>query len=376
MILKPQNSFKSPNETEKKYWSLQNIFSSPYRIGKLIGGQTTRLAIHFFDAGYDFVRYLRYSNSFFYSTDDPKKLEAMLFFYYHKIEKALSLPVVKPVFGLGYIETTLKLVKKWVRLTGDLDAVVFRGAYSALVSYKNSVGPLLQKEYPNIFSQLEKLIVEYARSDLELNFGGTIEITNENLTQNWQALNFGDLIQQRHSVRVFTERHIPDEILSNAVRLAQYTPSVCNRQCWHVHVFSSPIDKTRVLQYQNGNEGFGHLADRIILITADLRSFLSSGERHQASVDSGMFAMSLILVFQSQGIASCCLNLCLSAHKEIALRKTTKLSKWEKPIMLIAIGYPPENLKVAFSARKLPESVVSFRDLHLGIPIQGEQRKG
>lgn len=374
--MKSQNSTISTIETEKKNPSLQNIFSWPYRIVKQIGGQSNRLATHFFDTGYDLVRYLRYSNSFFYSTDDPKKLEAMLFFYYHKIEKGLSLPVVKPLFGLGYIETTLKLVEKWVKLTGDMDAIVFRGAYSALVSYKNTVGPVLQKEHQNIYSRLEKLIVDYKRPSMELSIGGTIEISKKDFPGNDHTLDFADLIQQRHSVRVFIERHIPDEAIFVAVRLAQHTPSVCNRQCWHVHVFSSLVDKTRVLQHQNGNEGFGHLADRVLLITADLRSFLSSGERNQASVDSGMFAMSLILAFESQGISSCCLNLCLSARKEIAFRKTTKLPKWEKPIMLIAIGYPPESLKVAVSARKSPEAVVSFREFPLEIPLFDEQRKG
>jgi len=332
-------------------------------MGKNFAVQVSRVANHIIDAGYDLVRYMRYSSSIHYSSHDTKKLEASLFFYSHKIEKALSLLIVKPLFGLGYIETTLNLVEQWVHLTGDLDAVVFRAAYSALVSYKNHVGPELQKSNPEIYARLEQFIVENARPDIDLSMGGTKVIRNDNLTTNSRILKFEDLMRQRHSVRVFTEKHISDEEISNAVRLAQHTPSVCNRQCWQVHVFTSDTDKTKILQHQNGHHGFGHLADRVLLISADLRTFFTSGERHEASVDSGMFAMSLILSFEAMGIASCCLNLCLDAGQENAFRKAAILPKWEKPIMLIAIGYPPKSLKVAVSARKSVESLLSFRDL-------------
>ena len=147
---------------------------------------------------------------------------------------------------------------------------------------------------------------------------------------------------------------------THAVRLAQHTPSVCNRQCWQVHVFTSDTDKRKILQHQNGHQGFGHLADRVLIISADLRSFFTSGERQQASVDSGMFAMSLILSFEAMGIASCCLNLCLNAGQENTLRKAAHLPKWEKPIMMIVIGYPPKSLKVAVSARKSVEVSIKF----------------
>ena len=362
--MKPQNTFISPSKDGRNKRSLRYILSWPYRMGKRFAIQISRVAIHIIDAGYDLVRYIRYSSSIHYSSRDLKKLEASLFFYYHKIEKALSLLVVKPLFGLGYIEKTIELAEQWVYLTGDFDAVVFRGAYAALISYKNHVGGELQKSRPRIYERLEHFIVENARPDVDLSMGGTMTISNDELTTNCRSLNFEDLIKQRHSVRVFTEKHIPDEDINNAIRLAQHTPSVCNRQCWQVHVFTSENDKTKILQHQSGNLGFGNQADRVLLLSADLRSFFTSGERQQASVDMGMFAMSLILSFEAMGIASCCLNLCLSAGKENSLRKAALLPKWEKPIMLIVIGYPPKSLKVAVSARKSTESLLSFRELN------------
>jgi nitroreductase len=333
------------------------------RVLKLTKQLVSQLIFHSLDASYDLFRYLRYSNSFLYSSDNRQKLESLLFFYYHKIEKGLAMPTVKPLFGLGYIETTLELAEKWVQRTSDQEAVVFRGAYAALADYQKHVAKLLSQARPDIVRHLDQFLTDYAQPDQDLSCGGTITISKKEKSETCQSMNFERFVYQRHSVRSFVERHIPDTAIVHAVKLAQRTPSVCNRQCWRVHIFTSPADKARILQHQNGNEGFGHLADRVLLITADLRSFLSSGERHQASVESGMFAMTLILAFEAQGIASCCLNLCLSAFGEIALRRESRISEWEIPIMLIVIGYPPESLQVAISARKSTESMLTFHNL-------------
>ena len=339
------------------------ILAGPVRFLKLGRRLVFQLLLHSLDAFYDLFRYLRYSNSFNYSPSDRQKLESLLFFYYHKIEKALALPEVKPLFGLGYIETTLDLAERWAQLTCDLKAVVFRGAYAALSSYREHVAQPLSQARPDVAHRLDQFLADYAQPDQDPNLGGTVTISQEEVHETCQSMNFERFVCRRHSVRNFIERHIPDSAIVQAVKLAQRTPSVCNRQCWRVHVFTSPADKARVLQHQNGNEGFGHLADRVLLITADLRSFISSGERNQAFTDAGMFAMTLILAFEAQGIASCCLNLSISAFKDIALHRACGIPEWEIPIMMIVIGYPPESLQVAVSVRKPTESVLSFRDL-------------
>ena len=83
--------------------------------------------------------------------------------------------------------------------------------------------------------------------------------------------------------------------------MAQQSPSDCNRQPWRVHAYTSPEDKERVLRVQNGNSGFGHEAARVLLISADTRTFVTSGERHEAYVNCGMFAMTLLLCPASTG---------------------------------------------------------------------------
>jgi hypothetical protein len=138
---------------------------------------------------------------------------------------------------------------------------------------------------------------------------------------------------------------------------------VCNRQSWRVHVFSEAADKAMILRHQNGNLGFGHLADRVLLVTADMRTFVSSGERNQAFLDGGLFSMSLLYALQARGIATCPLNLSISFQVDRRLRKAARIPGWETPLMMIAVGYPPDRLNVAASARLPTESMLFFRSL-------------
>jgi nitroreductase len=361
-----QNAGQGAISEKERSGSLMKILDRPIRFLKLVKRLVVQVILHFLDASYDLFRYMRYSNSLLHSTRDRQKLESLLFFYYHKIEKSLALPEVKPVFGLGYIETLLDLMDQWRSLTDDESAVVFRGAYAALVCYRDHVGQSLTQVRPGLSQRIDKLLMDCQDARAISNIGGVIKLTRQDLEPACQMIDFDHFVRQRHSVRNFTERHIPDREIMQAVSLAERSPSVCNRQCWRVHVFTSAVDKAKVLKGQNGNTGFGHLADRVLLITADLRSFITSGERNQAYSDAGMFAMTLIYALQAQKIASCCLNLCLSYHEEIAFRRVCKIPGAEVPIMLIAIGYPPEDLQVAASARKSTEAVLSFRDLDAG----------
>ncbi len=164
-------------------------------------------------------------------------------------------------------------------------------------------------------------------------------------------------------MRQFSPEPVPAEAVTSAVRLAQRTPSVCNRQAWRVHVYSSPADRERVLRTQDGNAGFGHQAAHVLLVTADARAYVTSGERHQAYVDGGMFAMSLVYALQSEGIASCCLNLCNYFFQDMAVHRACRVPPSELPVMMIAIGYPPSEFQVAASPRLHVDEVLSWRTL-------------
>ena len=314
------------------------------------------------DALYDLVRYTRHSNSLLRRAKDRYRQEALLFYYYHKIEKALAMSSVKQIFGLGYIGKYLALMEQWFDEVKDLDSLAFQGGYLALEAYRRHVGVALKEVDLTLWNRINGFLSKCPTPAEDGVKAGAIPISADRLKPKNAWKHFSALALSRSSVRNFLDKPVPTEEVTAAVHLAQRTPSVCNRQCWRVHVFSTPEDKALVLKYQNGNAGFGHMAAHVLLVTADLRTFVSSGERNQAFIDGGLYAMSLLYALQARGIASCPLNLGLSFFMDRALRKAAKLPANENLIMMIAIGYPPDELAITASARVPTDTMLRFRD--------------
>src|SRR5690606_10197493 len=103
----------------------------------------------------------------------------------------------------------------------------------------------------------------------------------------------------RHSIRSFDNDRIERSLIEEAVRMALFTPSACNRQPWRVYVVDDHKLLREVLNLQGGNRGFGDTVPCVLVVTGDLSATLHVGERYQPWLDGGMFAMSLVYAFHS-----------------------------------------------------------------------------
>jgi len=114
-----------------------------------------------------------------------------------------------------------------------------------------------------------------------------------------------------------------------------------------------------LLKYQNGNRGFGHEFDQLILVTGDLKAFNRSREVFQVFIDAGMYAMRVLDCFYYKGIASCPLSASLTPEQEKNARKILGLDDAEVFIMYIGIGNHPEGEnQTTRSERHEPYTVV------------------
>ena len=165
----------------------------------------------------------------------------------------------------------------------------------------------------------------------------------------------------RYSIRNFTDEEVDYNLIEQAIRMAQKTPSVCNRQSSKVYIFRNEEDRQLVLSYQNGNRGFGHLVNKVLIVTSDLQNFVSVGERNQCWIDGGMYAMSVVYALHSLGLGTCCLNWSVEYEVDRRLRKAANIPDSEAVIMMIAVGHIPEQLSVAQSPRKSIEEVMVVR---------------
>ncbi len=305
------------------------------------------------NAGYDAWRFWRYASNHRIGGRTQSQRLAAISASYHTVEKGLAMPEPRAGYGRDNIVRLMGLIHDYQQGGYDAKQIPYRSALSALRSYlafhdelQHDLGPLRQ--------QIERCL-SFEPCDDEV--GGSIECSHRDVHLAARG-DFASVARSRHSTRNFTDKPVPLDVVMEAVRIAQKTPTVCNRQSFRVHVSSSEEVKSQMLRHQIGNRGFGHTANRVLIVTTDLQCFFASSERNQSYVDGGLFSMSLMYALHYLGVASCPLNWCANFVRDRKLHQAFSIPFNENVIMFIAIGYPPERYRVPKSSRLPVESVV------------------
>lgn len=304
---------------------------------------------------YDSARFTRWSADRVEKT--RANFAALITMDYHRIEKALALREPRPGFGGWFIPRFLENIQKYrVNYGLDRTAEVAINTLGVYERFNTGHGVVMRpvSEAMQTFRDMP------SGNRLSCNEGGTTSVSAQVL-KDAASLDLQAFFASRHSIRDFSDQEVDVALIEQAVSMAGYTPSVCNRQSWKAYVFSSPEIKQRVLSFQNGNRGFGDQASRVVVVTTDLQAFVTPGERNQCWIDGGMFAMSLVYALHSLGLGTCCLNWSVEMEVDRGMREVAGIPDSEAVIMLIAVGHYSDNLRVAQSARKSLHDVLVFK---------------
>lgn len=275
---------------------------------------------------------------------DEKQYEAVITRWQHTIEKGLSYLDYRPGFGQKNIEALLVSMENYIEDGYSSDVFFFKTALSTLSQYISK-----NKEYGIENIELEKRVQKlggYAN-----NLGGVLKFSPLSADA-VKTLGYREFVIDRHSIRHFSKEPVKIECVEKAIRLAQYTPSACNRQGWRTIIISDKDMLNKVRSNQNGNTGFGQEFDKMLLITADLRCFNRDRELYQVFIDGGMYAESVLNALHYEHIATVPLSVSLYESQEQNIRKLLHLHEAEVLILLIGIGNYPKICQTARSERK------------------------
>jgi nitroreductase len=300
---------------------------------------------------YDLQRFLRASSvSGRFGTDG--KLRAWIEADVHKIEKALALKDPRTGFGKPVVNRLIDSLELYAQAHGNAAPVPL--ALNTLEAYRrfhDARGAADQA----MWARIEGLATRASAG--EFCGGGVLHVDRAHVLARAER-DLASFFEARHSIRHFAAEPVDPMLIERAVRMAQRTPSVCNRQASKVHVYSEPVDRQRVLACQQGNRGFGEQAQVALVVTVDLETFFSVGERNQAWIDGGMFAMTLVWALHSLGLGCCCLNWSVERERDAHVHEVGGIPDTEVVIMMIAVGHLPETLNVAQSVRRPLEEVL------------------
>ncbi len=312
---------------------------------------------------YDFTRYLKYSRTL--TRNNREKIAAEIVATAHVVEKGMALPETRLGYGQPMVYSLIDLLKTHQANIPDFARQKALGVLKAYYDFhqeKDHDLGALGKSIESVFSINEA--GESASDSTSIPCGGLITKSVADIKKA-MAGNFETLAENRHSVRQFSDKPVDIEQIKHAIRLAQRSPSVCNRQGGRVYILQDKTLIEKALSLQNGNRGFGHQCQTLLLVACDLSIFDSAIERNQVYIDGGLFAMSLIYGLSSEQLASCCMNWCTTPKKDKNIRKIIKdFNSSHELLFMLAVGHYPENETVSMAQslrRPLDEIITVIR---------------
>lgn len=297
---------------------------------------------------YDCWRFLTYSGINGRITEGT--VLAQIIMRYHVLEKGLTMPNRHLAFGKDHVRALMRLIPSFILRFGAENAQV-RHAIGVLREY---YGLHLAANYN--FSedcQYWKDLCEFISYHSDVKKACQKHMARSEFYAAAEA-SFPSFARSRHCVRNYTDAAVPMQRIRDAVELALTAPSACNRQYCKVHCISDAKTKERLLEIQGGNRGFGHLADKVLVLTASLEGVFSPEERNDVFVNGGMFLMNLCYALHYFQIAHCILTWAKNIECDKYARALigANLKGHETIIALLSCGEAPDEFDLAASPRK------------------------
>ena len=200
-----------------------------------------------------------------------------------------------------------------------------------------------------------------------------------------RSLEYYENMKRRRTVRDFSERHVPLEIIENCLRTADTAPNGANQHPWHFVVISDPEIKRQIREaaekeeenfYKNRvtrewlealaplgtneHKPFLETAPYLIAIFAKIYGIDEQGKRvkhYYVNESVGIATGLMISAIHQSGLVS----LTHTPSPMRFLNNILRRPEQERPFLLLVVGYPEKNAKVPDIQRKtLPEISTHF----------------
>lgn len=289
-----------------------------------------------------------------YNANTEEKLFRDLTVAYHIIEKGLTMPEPRPGFGKAVVLSLCNMVFSYDKKGYPRDNISFVQAVSVLHEYQLFHKAIEYTPDSEVSTALSRVLEMFP----DLKGEKQLRLSSKDFFANADQP-FDKFCRSRYSVRHYAGKDIPLPVLYECIDLAQRSPSFCNRQPSRVHIVKSARKKQAILGIQNGNRGFGHLANTLLVITSSVSMTKDIHERHENHLNSGMFCMTLLNALHFHKIGACSLNWSVARQQDISIRKLLHIPDNEVVVLVISCGYVPDHFSVASSPRISANKITS-----------------
>ena len=199
-----------------------------------------------------------------------------------------------------------------------------------------------------------------------------------------RARSFYDDMKRRRTIRDFSDREVPREIIEDCLKAAGTAPNGANKQPWHFAVVSDPEIKKEIREaaekeerefYENRateewlealeplgtdpNKPFLEDAPYLIAVFSKSYGIKESGDKetfYYVKESVGIATGMLITAIHNAGLAS----LTHTPSPMGFLNEVLDRPDNERPFLLLVVGYPADDVKVPDISKKSLSEIASF----------------
>ena len=158
------------------------------------------------------------------------------------------------------------------------------------------------------------------------------------------------IIKQRRSIRNYSDKEIPAEVLQTMLEAVQWTPSWANTQCWEIVAIKDPKIKEQIqAAVPKSNPAFKSILNAPVVLA--LCAKLGTSGYYKGVVttkfgdwfmfDLGLATQSICLTAQSMGLGTVVVGL----YEQDKVNAALNLPEGMDNVVLIPVGYPTKEPK-------------------------------
>jgi len=205
------------------------------------------------------------------------------------------------------------------------------------------------ENFSNYYQHISDFLNDF--TNIPFQRAGAYVLTRKELEKDFK-IDYKKFIKSRHSTRNYKNVELKAEDIKEAIEIAKYTASACNRQFVKVHYYPKGNMKQNVLDYSVGKGGIYLEGVNTFIITFDVNGLTGIGERNQGYFNAGLFSTNLINAFHSLGIGTCFIQFNNPVKDEENLKLLNGIPSNERIAVILYAGYYDDNSIFAVSPRK------------------------
>jgi nitroreductase len=262
----------------------------------------------------------------------------------HRLEKGLIMQPRRAIFAEDYI---IETVENFCISTeqGELCKKEWKWAADVLTEYFSIV------DSSNITLKAREMFETVA----SISSGTNKSIPYPHATLPQSDISYeqlSNLMQRRRSVRWYQDKPVEENKLRKAVEAASLAPSACNRQPYRFYIANNSQKATEIAKCAMGTVGFAENLQCVVVVVGDLSAYPMERDRHVVYIDASLAAMQFMLACETMGLSTCPINWPDIEAREQMMEKKLQLKPYERPTMLMAVGYGAADGGVPFSQKK------------------------